>query len=375
MQLTSVMSAPQQVSATPQAVHLANVTKSYGSFKAVRGIDLAIQPGDFVTLLGPSGSGKTTTLMMIAGFETPTSGRVFINGADSTNVPTYRRNLSMVFQNYALFPHRTVAGNVAFPLQMRRLPSSEIEHAVEEALAMVRLTGLEKRLPAQLSGGQQQRVALARAIGFSPSILLMDEPLGALDKNLREQVQWEIKDIQRRLGVTVVYVTHDQHEALTMSDRIVVMNNGMIEQDDPPEAIYHRPRNRFVAGFLGASNFITAEVRDIKSRDFVTAAIDGSMVLTADDPGNLRVGEAVTLTIRPERLEIFPYDAAPSSVETCTARVVEATFMGDSIAYAVAVGPQRLNIKVPNSGRAFCPSAGEEVAIGWMRQDVTVLAD
>jgi putative spermidine/putrescine transport system ATP-binding protein len=355
------------------AVHIEGVSKSYGDFLAVPGLDLEVRSGEFLTLLGPSGSGKTTTLMMIAGFETPSAGRIFINGKDCTQIPPYRRNLSMVFQNYALFPHRTVARNVAFPLEMRRRSAGEIEAAVAEALAMVRLTGLENRLPTQLSGGQQQRVALARAIGFGPSILLMDEPLGALDKNLREQVQMEIKEIQRRLGVTVVYVTHDQHEALTMSDRIVVMNQGRIEQIASPETMYQSPANRFVAGFLGASNFIEVSLDEVKADGaFVASAGEGLTIRGRS--GRARAGGA-TIAIRPERVALLPAGTESAGLEMHRGVVTSAVFTGDSLSYSVRVGRIDLSVKVPNTGRVYRPSVDEEVNVSWSDEDLSVLTE
>src|ERR1700736_5292479 len=239
------------------AVRPARLSKSFDGIKrAVDGVELSIDAGEFFALLGPSGCGKTTTLRMIAGFETPDEGRIHVGGADVTDVPVHRRNLGMVFQSYALFPHRTVAENVAFGLRMRDVPKPDIERRVEAALALVALTGLEERKPGQLSGGQQQRVALARALVVEPPVLLCDEPLGALDRKLRQQMQFELKELQKRLGVTLVFVTHDQEEALAMSDRIAVMNRGRVEQVGAPTEIYERPRTRFVADFIGEINLL-----------------------------------------------------------------------------------------------------------------------
>ena len=361
------------IDADAVAVDLVAVTKSYGDFLAIPELNLQVRSGEFLTLLGPSGSGKTTTLMMIAGFEKPSKGRVTIGGRDCTDVPPYRRDLSMVFQNYALFPHRTVARNVAFPLEMRRKSRSEIDRAVADALAMVRLTGFENRLPTQLSGGQQQRVALARAIGFGPSILLMDEPLGALDKNLREQVQVEIKEIQKRLGVTVIYVTHDQHEALTMSDRIVVMNQGRIEQIASPEAMYHKPSNRFVAGFLGASNFIDVRVEHADATGAFTASAGQGWTIRgrADAP---QAGDA-TIAIRPERIELRPPASAPSGMDAYPGVVTGVVFTGDSLSYTVRAESVELGVKVPNNGHAYRPCLHDRVNVCWFAEDLVLLTE
>ena len=241
-------------------VELRGVTKTFGRVRAMDAVDLEVRKGEFLSLLGPSGSGKTTTLRVIAGLVEPTAGEVLIGGRVMTQVPVHRRNLAMVFQNYALFPHLSVFENVAFGLEMRRMSRTEVTRRVADALALVRLPGFEARYPQQLSGGQRQRVALARAIVVQPSVLLLDEPLGALDKKLRESMQVELKALQRTLGVTTIFVTHDQEEALTLSDRVAVMNDGRIEQLDTPVEVYERPRTRFVSDFIGVSNFLEGEV-------------------------------------------------------------------------------------------------------------------
>ncbi|HOV04672.1 MAG TPA: polyamine ABC transporter ATP-binding protein, partial [Kaistiaceae bacterium] len=261
-------------------VRFDKVDKSYdGRLLVVQGLDLDILRGEFLTLLGPSGSGKTTTLMMLAGFEAPTRGSILLEGADITRTPPHRRGLGMVFQNYALFPHMTVAENLAFPLEVRRVGRAETEAAVARALDMVRLTGYGERRPIQLSGGQQQRVALARALVFEPKLVLMDEPLGALDKQLREHMQYEIKHIHERLGVTVVYVTHDQEEALTMSDRVAVFNDGRIQQIDAPRTIYEHPDTAFVAQFIGENNRIEGKVAMISEGLAEVVLADGARVV------------------------------------------------------------------------------------------------
>src|SRR5882672_9806534 len=282
------------------SVSLTALEKTFDRTNAVAGVSLGIDSGEFLTLLGPSGSGKTTTLMMIAGFEVPTAGDIAIDGASVVAVPPYRRNIGMVFQNYALFPHLTVAENIGFPLKQRRVAKAERTRLVGQALELVHLPGYAHRYPRQLSGGQQQRVALARAIVFQPRLLLMDEPLGALDKQLRENLQLEMRRLHADLGITFIYVTHDQEEALTMSDRIAVMNHGKVAQVGRPEDLYDRPTSRFVAGFIGESNFLPAIVRGMED-DVVVADCEGA-VIRALCPGRPASGEKVTLTTRPERL-------------------------------------------------------------------------
>jgi putative spermidine/putrescine transport system ATP-binding protein/spermidine/putrescine transport system ATP-binding protein len=282
-------------------VRLEGVNKRFGAVAAVQGVSIDIPRGSIFSLLGPSGCGKTTTLRLIAGFEQPDSGEVYIRGQRVTATPPYRRDFSMVFQSYALFPHLTVADNVAFGLRMRRVPRSERAAAVRNALELVKLAPLADRHPRQLSGGQQQRVALARAIVVKPAVLLLDEPLGALDKMLREEMQVELRNLQQRLAITAVFVTHDQEEALTLSDRVAVMRNGVIEQTGAPRDIYERPRNEFVAGFLGASNFIDGT---IVANDATASIVEtpGGRIPMARDAG--AIGEHVRLAIRPERVRV-----------------------------------------------------------------------
>ncbi|MGY4362907.1 spermidine/putrescine ABC transporter ATP-binding subunit [Bradyrhizobium sp. i1.3.1] len=316
------------------SVSLTNLEKSYGGVAAVAGVSLDIQSGEFLTLLGPSGSGKTTTLMMIAGFESPTIGDIAIDGASVVAVPPYRRNIGMVFQSYALFPHLTVAENVGFPLKQRGVPKAERDRLVGEALELVRLPGYGGRYPRQLSGGQQQRVAVARAIVFKPRLLLLDEPLGALDKQLRENLQIEMRRLHAELGITFVLVTHDQDEALTMSDRIAVMNEGKVAQIGRPEDIYDRPNSRFVAGFIGQSNFLSA----------VVCAVENDIVVTNYKGVRLRavtslrpaVGAEVILTTRPERLRFADrvFDSR-SADNRLAVTVTEAVFAGERCRYVV----------------------------------------
>src|SRR5207249_1438913 len=272
----SVTPASSRSAASPEApaVELRQLSKSFGPVRAVDGVTLGLARGELLTILGPSGSGKTTTLRMIAGFTQPSSGAVLLDGKDITGLPAHRRDIGLVFQNYALFPHLTAGQNVAFPLQMRKISASEVRRRVAEAFALVGLKGLEERHPRELSGGQQQRVALARALVFRPRLLLMDEPLGALDRKLREQMQLEIKHLQKTLGITVIYVTHDQEEALFMSDRVAVTNAGTIVQIGTPVDLYNRPADRFVADFIGESNFLSGTVQATDATSFCRLVTD-----------------------------------------------------------------------------------------------------
>ncbi|MDH4393633.1 MAG: ABC transporter ATP-binding protein [Aquabacterium sp.] len=291
---------------TRPLVQFRGVQKTYdGEQLVVHRLDLDIRRGEFLTLLGPSGSGKTTTLMMLAGFESPTAGEILLDGAPITRTPPHKRHFGMVFQNYALFPHLTVGQNVAYPLTVRKVPAADQKTRVEQALAMVKLQGKADRLPAQLSGGQQQRVALARALVFQPQLVLMDEPLGALDKQLREHMQLELKALHAQLGVTFVYVTHDQGEALTMSDRVAVFNDGVIQQIDGVQEIYERPANRFVAGFIGDSTVLTGTVRAAHTdggAERCGVVLPDGRVLTGLNINQAAVGDAVQACVRPERI-------------------------------------------------------------------------
>ena len=295
-------------------VSISNVRRDYGAVVAVDDVSLDIGAGEFVSLLGPSGSGKTTLLMMLAGFEQPQSGSITIGGRDVTRVAPNKRDIAMVFQKYALFPHMTVAENIAFPLLMRNVDKSERASKVAQALEMVKLDGYGARKPAELSGGQQQRVALARAIVFDPPVILMDEPLGALDKKLRQHMQIELKQLQRRLGATVIYVTHDQEEALTMSDRVAVLNHGKLMQYGPPRELYDFPADAFVADFLGEMNFIDGTVTVIDGGTCTVALAGG--VVSAPAITGLAKGDPVRLAIRPEFIELLPSDAVRADADS-----------------------------------------------------------
>lgn len=316
--------------ASGAAVRLRQLTKRYGGRAAVDRISLDIEVGEFMTFLGPSGSGKTTTLDMIAGFNRTTEGSITVDGVDVAELPPHRRDLGMVFQHYALFPHMTVAKNIAFPLQQRKVPKAEIAERVAEALRMVRLEEMADRLPSQLSGGQQQRVALARAVVFNPRVLLMDEPLGALDKKLREQLQGEISRMHRELGITFVFVTHDQEEALALSDRIAVFNEGRIEQVGTPEELYERPGTLFVARFLGESNVFTGRctapgVLACDGYELAVPAAPANAPATASDA----VHEEVALVVRPERMRLLvPDEAAPEGHNVLDGTVAEIVYFG-----------------------------------------------
>ena len=301
-------------------VRLASVSKSYGSVPAIRDLDLTIARGVFFSLLGPSGCGKTTTLRLIAGFEQPSAGAVFIRNRDVTAVPPYRRDFAMVFQNFALFPHLSVAENIAFGLRMRRIGGAERANRVKEALELVKLAGYGERYPKQLSGGQQQRVALARAIIVRPAVLLLDEPLGALDKSLREDMQVELRQLQRTLGITTVFVTHDQEEALTLSDEVAVMRDGVIEQRGAPRALYEQPATAFVAGFLGASNFFAGTVCGRENGAAIVEIAGSRLPVAADLPA----GTSVRLAIRPEKIGL----AASSSAVGLPALLREIVYRG-----------------------------------------------
>lgn len=353
-------------------VQLKGVQKTYdGENLVVRDLNLDIREGEFLTMLGPSGSGKTTTLMMLAGFETATHGEIFLDGNPINRLAPEDRNIGMVFQSYALFPHMSVAENVAFPLTVRGIPKSGIGERVKRALAMVGLKGFDDRRPAQLSGGQQQRVAVARALVFEPKLVLMDEPLSALDKQLREQMQYEIKQLHHRLGVTVVYVTHDQGEALTMSDRVAVFNNGVIQQLDTPERLYEQPANAFVASFIGENNKLDGKVVGHDDSWCDVRLNDGSTV-RAKAVAAGSVGSGTMLSLRPERVVINP--AAGACDVVSPARVKDVTYLGDHLRVrAVAFGEQQIVVKVPNASQERLVGTGDDIQIGWRAADCHAL--
>jgi spermidine/putrescine ABC transporter ATP-binding subunit len=344
------------------SVRLHGISKRYGKFAAVEDVGLDVREGEFVTFLGASGSGKTTCLRIIAGFVQPDEGTVFIGGDDVTRVPPYRRNTGMVFQQYALFPHLTVEQNVAFGLKVRRTPRREEVKAVRKALELVRLEALAERYPSQLSGGQKQRVALARAVVIAPRVLLLDEPLGALDLKLREELQGEIKRVQQTLGITTIFVTHDQGEALSMSDRVVVMRNGRILQVDTPAMLYNRPNSLYVANFVGRTNFLEATVIQRGGERFVLQLPmlrDRTIEVSGRHTREFAPGDACTLAFRPEdgRISDRAENAIPATVD-------KSTFLGDGwMVSCVAPNNHPLTLRLPPE--ATVPTIGSELAITW----------
>ena len=361
-------------SAPPGSPHVRfkDVQKSYdGKTLVVKNLSLDIARGEFLTLLGPSGSGKTTSLMMLAGFETATNGEIYLNGRPINTTPPNKRGIGMVFQNYALFPHLTVAENLAFPLQVRNMGKADIEAKVRRALDMVSLPGFANRKPAQLSGGQQQRVAVARALVFEPELVLMDEPLGALDKQLREQMQYEIKHIADSLGVTVVYVTHDQSEALTMSDRIAVFNDGIIQQLSTPTELYEAPASSFVAQFIGENNRLNGRIESVSQGVAKVRLADGGTV-SATAVNVLDAGAATTLSVRPERVEVNPID--PDIANRIDGRVNELIYLGDHVrAFVKTAHGADFVVKAQNKDGALRFTPGEAVVLGWRTKDCRAL--
>jgi putative spermidine/putrescine transport system ATP-binding protein len=358
------------------SIEIAGVSKVYdGGVRAVDAVAMDIRQGEFFSLLGPSGCGKTTTLRMIAGFEIPSAGAIRVDGADITHVPAHKRDMGMVFQNYALFPHRTVAENVAFGLRMRGLDKATIAAKVKAALAMVELSGLEDRRPAQLSGGQQQRVALARAIVIAPRVLLCDEPLGALDKKLRQQMQFELKQLQKKLGLTLVFVTHDQEEALAMSDRIAVMNGGRVEQVGTPTEIYNQPTTRFVADFIGDTNIFRGERTTTST---IASALDvGKGLILALPPSDAQGTGVLSVALRPEKIRLsLRADASTPAGSSAHGTVENTNFLGGAVLYRITLeGGHRILVQQPNAGtsRLFVPGNG--VTLEWTPADLVVLKD
>lgn len=374
---------------TPYAVELRNVTKRFGEVVAVDNVSLQIANGEFFALLGPSGCGKTTTLRMIAGFEFPTAGEIYIQGEYMGETPPFRRRTNMVFQNYALFPHMSVERNIAFGLEMKRVPRPEIRRRVREALEMVRLSGLGHRRPSQLSGGQQQRVALARALVNRPSVLLLDEPLGALDLKLRKEMQLELKKLQQQVGITFVYVTHDQGEALTMSNRIAVMHQGRVLQVGTPTEIYERPSCRFVADFIGESNFLEGKVVERDAEHLAVLVGEKLLVRATTGPesllaqrgllGELAPGRPVTVAVRPEKVRLLR-EAPPGPFNALPGRVEEAIYVGTETHFRVRLEDGfLLMVRQQNVVSAADSSAyyggQDRVWVAWPPESTLILLD
>jgi putative spermidine/putrescine transport system ATP-binding protein len=360
-----------EVTAVGAALNLRNITKRYGNFVAARDLCIDIEPGEFVTLLGPSGSGKTTTLNMIAGFIDISDGQILLDGRPIGDLPPYRRNIGMVFQQYALFPHMTAFENVAFPLKQRKVPKHELRRRVQEALAMVRLDDFGARYPRQLSGGQQQRVAFARAMVFSPQVLLMDEPLGALDKKLREWLQLEIRRIHREVGITFVYVTHDQEEALVLSNRIAVFNEGRIEQIGTAEDLYERPETLFVAEFIGESNLFPGRVTG--SGDYVDVAADGYRVRA---PANTQLteGSRAVVVVRPERLHVVT-EGRSGDDNVLEAVVRQIVYLGSARKLELEFADGRHGRVREPAGASSDVGEGDQTRVAWAPDEGVLLAE
>ena len=358
---------------TDAFVEFERVQKSYdGENLVVKDLNLSMPKGEFLTMLGPSGSGKTTCLMMLAGFETATHGDIRLDGVSINNIPPHKRGIGMVFQNYALFPHMTVAENLSFPLEVRKIGKSTREEKVMRALGMVQMQDFAGRRPAQLSGGQQQRIALARALVFEPELVLMDEPLGALDKQLRETLQFEITKLAHDLGITVVYVTHDQTEALTMSDRVAVFDDGRIQQLAPPDKLYEEPENSFVAQFIGENNTLEGVVQEIKG-GVALVKLDSGEVIQAKPINVTKAGERTRVSIRPERVE-FDKSRMQEGAFTLKAEVLEFIYMGDIFRTRLRVaGTDDFVVKTRNAPDQVRLVPGTQIEIGWLPEDCRAL--
>jgi spermidine/putrescine transport system ATP-binding protein len=374
-------------------IELLDISKAFGSHRAVRDLTLRVERGLFFSLLGPSGCGKTTTLRLIAGFEQPSNGQIKIRGTNVAGLPPYRRDVNTVFQSYALFPHMSIEDNVAYGLRFRHLGRPEIRRRVGEALEMVRLTGVGKRRPTEISGGQQQRVALARALVNRPTVLLLDEPLSALDLKLRKEMQVELKSLQHSVGITFIYVTHDQEEAITLSDRIAVMNGGRLEQEGSPVEIYEHPQTRFVADFIGLTNFIDGTVRRVQGGEIEVVTNNGEIICRGAQP-DVQTGEEVTLTLRPEKLLVLNVEqVTPTGWNSIPGIVTQETYLGSQNEYRIRLADEqeivvrRQNMgtlaasgempgadQVSDSGRSWRkPGPGEQVKLAWAYEASLIL--
>ncbi len=356
---------------TDPLLKLDNIGKAYGVVDAAKDINLDVAPGEFVTFLGPSGSGKTTTLMMVAGFTDPTQGHIHLEGKPLDPIPVWKRDIGMVFQHYALFPHMTVTQNVSFPLEMRGVPKAKRRAQVEEALSMVGLDGFGARTPKELSGGQQQRVALARAMVFKPRLLLMDEPLGALDKKLREHMQLEIMHLHKNMGTTVLYVTHDQEEALVMSDRIAVFNDGRIEQIGSPCTLYEAPETKFVADFIGETNFVSGKIEDLGPNSASVRGLRGQLGTA------LEAGQKAVLAVRPERLHLVNGAAVSGDDNRLSGTVKELIYLGQSRKAIIALddGTEVAALEQAAQAEVTALEVGAQATLSFRSQDARLLAD
>lgn len=353
-------------------IELNGISKSYGPVLAVDNLSLNIEPGEVMSLLGPSGCGKTTTLNMIAGFLDPDAGDIVVNSKSIVSVPPHKRNTGMVFQNYALFPHMTVFGNIAFGLQMRKVSKDQIKSRVKEALELVRLGGMEERYPKQLSGGQQQRVALARALVIRPAVLLLDEPLSNLDAKLRAEMRVELREIQRRIGITTIFVTHDQEEALTLSDRLAVMNLGKIEQVGTPREIYDEPKTFFVAQFIGNQNFFWGEVEDTDHNSVLVRTTEDWKIVAAKR-GQWAKGEKVVVMVRPEKMRLLP---KPSEIENSfPVRFRDMTYLGAARHYYLKAAENDLTVISHGEIADIAASSGDELSLEWTSADSLLLKE
>ncbi|WP_137390582.1 ABC transporter ATP-binding protein [Rhodoligotrophos defluvii] len=364
---------PESNERTGAVVEFKGVTKTYGAMCVLQPTSLTIDAGEFFAIIGPSGSGKSTLLGITAGFVTPTEGSILVDGVDVVSIPPYHRNFGMVFQNYSLFPHMTVAENIGFPLRMRHCPKADIAEKVARALSMVRLEGLGDRKPAQLSGGQQQRVALARAAVYNPRLLLMDEPLGALDKNLREEMQEEIKRFQQNLGVTVIYVTHDQHEAAYMADRIAIMRSGTLEQIGSPRELYEEPKTIFVASFLGEATLLPVTALRKVADGQIAAEIKGDLTVQATAVPGTATGKA--LCIRPESIAL---GSAAAGLDNSFEGIVEDTvYTTGSVRYRIRLADTAhvMTARIPSRPDIALMQPGDRVQIGWGRRDALLIGE